>query len=364
MKRLAALILGVCLAPLVAAQGKDSLWEISTRMEMPDMPPEMKGMKIPGFGGMQKQTVCLGEGKEYEPDEQKNCQVVDQKRSGRMTTVTVRCKDGTMKIEREELSKDHWRAKMQMTSTRRGQEGEMVMHQEAKKVGRCDSAQEGHMSRETQKVLGDAKVQADAQAGEVGKECQKAAAGWPVAPGVFATYDQMAKSRKDALAQAKGNKDALKMVDASTPDVPACAKAKVDYCAKGKAAFGEAGSRKGYAAVMKRGKPAEVSAALKYCGNDLAPVTARHCKAAAGEADYAFVGAYCPEERKVLAKQHCAGRSYTAVEPKYRALCGGGDGGDAAPAEGGEKSPAQGAKDAGSQAVEEGVKKLKGLFGF
>lgn len=353
MKRLLGLVVGVCLVPLAAAEGKDNLWEITARMEMPDMPPEMKGMKIPGFGSPQKQTVCLAEGKKYESDKQKDCKVLDQKQSGRITRMTIQCKEGTMKMEREEISKDHWKLKMDMVS----ESGNMTMFEEAKRVGSCNAEQEGNMSRETQKVLGDAKVQTDANAAALGKECQKAAADWPASAQAFATYEQMASARKDALAKAKGNKDALKMTNAMYPDVPACAKAKTDYCGKSKAALREAGTRQGYAAVMGRGKPAEVKAALTYCGGDLAPLSARHCKAAVGDADYTFVAAHCPAERKELALQHCAGRAYTAVEPKYRALCGGGSGGDG-------ESAAAGAIDKGSAAVEQGVKKLKGLFGF
>lgn len=348
MKRLLGLVVGVCLAPLAAAEGKDKLWEITARMEMPDMPPEMKGMKIPGFGSPQKHTVCLAEGKKYESDKQKDCKVLDQKQSGRITRMTIQCKEGTMKMEREELSKDHWKLKMDMVSD----SGNMTMFEEAKKVGTCNAEQEGNMSRETQKVLGDAKVQADANAAALSRECQKAAADWPAAS-AFVAYDQMAAARKDALAKAKGNKDALKMANSMYPDLPACAKAKTDYCGKSKAALREAATRPGYAAVMGRGKPDEVKAALAYCGGELAPLSARHCKAAVGDADYPFVAAHCPAERKELALQHCAGRAYTAVEPKYRALCGGG--GD---------SIAQGAIDQGSAAVEQGVKKLKGLFGF
>lgn len=355
MKRLLAFVVGVCLVPLAAAEGKDNLWEITAHMEMPDLPPEMKGMKLPGFGSPQKHTVCLAEGKKYESDKQKDCKVLDQKQSGRISRMTIQCKEGTMKMEREEVNKDHWRVRMDIASD----SGKMSMFEEAKRVGSCNAEQEGHMSRETQKVLSDAKVQTDATAAALGKDCQQAVADWPASAQAFVAYEPMASARKDALAKAKGNKDALKMTNSLYPDVPACAKAKTDYCGKSKAALAEAGTRNGYAAVMARGKPAEVQSALAYCGGDLAPLSTRHCQAALGDADYTFVAAYCPGERKELAKEHCAGRSYTAVEAKYRALCGGGESVESAAAGG-----AQGAIDKGSEAVGQGVKKLKGLFGY
>lgn len=370
MRRLAGFILGVCLAPLVLAEGKDNLWEITMRMEMPGMPAEMKGMMIPGMGSPQKQTVCLAEGKKYESEKQKECKVLDQSQSGRITRMTIQCKDGTMKMEREEISKVHWRAKMVMTGSRRGSEGEMTMFEEAKRIGSCNADQEGNMSRESQKLLGDAKVQADSSAAMMGQECEKAAADWPSSPQYFAGYDQQSKLRKDAIAKAKGNKDTLKITNSMYPDIPGCAKAKASYCAKSKAALTEMGSRNGYAAVMKRAKASSVSVALSYCGSDAAPITARHCKSAVSAADYAFVGDYCPDERNALAKEHCAGRAYTAVEPKYRAICtGSGNGDDGGRAYTAAKSgtiagSVDSAQAAGAAAVEQGMKKLKGLFGF
>ena len=375
MKRLTGFILGACLAPLVLAEGTDSLWELTTRMEMPGMPPEMKGMKIPGMGSAQTQTMCLAENKKYESEKQKDCKVLDQSQSGRLTKLTVQCKDGTMKIEREDISKDHWRSKMEMTSSRRGSEGEMTMFQEARRIGPCDNNKEGNMSRETQKVLGDVKEQAAANAAMMGTECERAANDWPASAQPFAAYEQQAKARKDAIAKAKGRKDSLRMVDVMTPEIPGCAKAKADYCAKSKVAFAELSSRAGYAAVMKRGKSSgALSAAFTACGSgSLAPITARHCKAAVGDADYAFIGTYCPAERKELAVQYCSGRSYTAIEPKYRALCGSGSGGDdygptgaAQEAEKGDTAAGKerSGKDVAADVVEGGVKKLKGLFGF
>ena len=354
MRQLIVLVLAGCLTPLAAAQGKDKLWEITSRMEMADMPPEMRGMKIPGFGGSQKQTVCLAEGKQYESEQQKDCTITDQKQSGKITRMTIRCKEGTMKLEREEISKDHWRMKMDMTT-----DGEkMSMFEEAKRIGSCDAAQEGNISRESQQVLDEVKVQRDANAAQIGKECQEAASRWPSSSHAFSTYDELAKSRRKGVSDARGNKDALRMVDSTFPDIPGCAKARADYCAKSKSAFGNASSRKSYATILKQEKPAAVTQALSFCGHDLAPVTARHCKAALSDADYEFIGAYCPAERKVLAREHCAGRSYTAIEPKYRAICGGGDGSGDGGGEGGSVA------DKGAEAVEQGVKKLKGLFGF
>ena len=90
-----------------------------------------------------------------------------------------------------------------------------------------------------------------------------------------------------------------------------------------------------------------------------------------GESDFNFIGAYCPEERKVLARQYCAGRSYTAIDLKHRAICGGG-GYESSPAQAGSSRSGTASSAAGntaqpdvtSEAIEQGTKALKGLFGF
>ena len=118
MKRFAGLVLGVCVASLAMAQ--DSLWEITSEMEMPGMPPEMKGMKIPGMGSPNKQTMCVSEDRKYDTKDQKDCTITEQSQSGKITRIALKCKEGSMKIEREEISKDHWRAKMEMVSSTLG----------------------------------------------------------------------------------------------------------------------------------------------------------------------------------------------------------------------------------------------------
>lgn len=363
MKRLIGLILGACLAPTLWAQGKDGLWEITSKVEMPGMPAEMKGMKIPGFGEANKQTVCLKEGQKHEDEHQKECKVTNSSQTGKVYRATLVCKEMTMKMEHEQVSRDHWRSKMETSGGKRDEA--MTIASEGKRVGTCDSAKEGGMSRETQKVVDDANQNAAAQAAEIGKACKAAEGKWPAEAHAISGYDQYMKQRADTLGRMKGSKskDGSKLIEGQFPDAPGCAAAKAEYCAKSKNTAGEMATRKGYSAVLKRLDDSNVRSALSACGSDFASLTAKHCKAAVNEADYVFVAESCPVERVALGKQYCAGRAYTAVEPKYRALCGGGGESDVAEEKASvEKAPST--KEVGAEAVEQGMKKLKGLLGF
>jgi hypothetical protein len=68
----------------VAAQGKDDLWEVSSKMEMPGMP-----MSMPA----QVNRVCLGKNRKDEDliPKQDNCRVVDSKRTGNRLTYKMEC---------------------------------------------------------------------------------------------------------------------------------------------------------------------------------------------------------------------------------------------------------------------------------
>ena len=148
----------VALSPGAMAAGKDALWEITTQMQIEGMPEMPKGFSMPGMpGGLQKQTVCLAEGKQYEPEQQKECKVLEQKQVGRKMTMKVKCKEGTMTVENEQVSKDHWRSKVTMSGEHAG-----TINSEGKRVGTCDAASEGGMSRETQKMMGEVEAQSAA----------------------------------------------------------------------------------------------------------------------------------------------------------------------------------------------------------
>ena len=67
-----------------SAQGKDDLWEVSTKMEMPGMP-----MAMPA----QMNRVCLGKNRKDEEFVPKHgdCRMVDSKRVGNKFTYKMEC---------------------------------------------------------------------------------------------------------------------------------------------------------------------------------------------------------------------------------------------------------------------------------
>jgi hypothetical protein len=120
----------------------------------------------------------------------------------------------------------------------------------------------------------------------------------------------------------------------------------------------------------------------QMCDVSVASIKAAQCPRAAQGGSLAFLGAYCPVEAKPLAKEHCAGRDYTSkMGGKYAAFCmnylanADFENGDREPATGEGASPSRpkGAAPAaasqpptppsGSEQMQQGINKLKGLFG-
>jgi hypothetical protein len=91
-----------------------------------------------------------------------------------------------------------------------------------------------------------------------------------------------------------------------------------------------------------------------------APIAAAACKGGVSGRDWAFVADYCPAETKKLAGEHCAGRDYTsAMSSEYKPICAKYTGGFAQP----QRAAAKPAAPSAADAVKEGTRALKNLFG-
>ena len=131
--RLAALALAVVLSvsvPLAAsAAGNDELWEVSSQMNIPGMPP-----------GMGAKTVQVCRDKDPRKAEQgrdtKECTVTDFKQSGTHTTIRMSCPSGDTVIE-QDFNADHTEYQGTITMTRGN--SEMVVKTSGRKIGSCDA---------------------------------------------------------------------------------------------------------------------------------------------------------------------------------------------------------------------------------
>ena len=128
----AALVAMMALAAAspVAAQGKDDLWEHSSKMEMPGMP-----MAMPA----QVNRVCVSKNRKDEDliPTRDNCRVVDSKRAGNKLTYRMECAGNEpMTIVGEmTLGNNAYEGQMRMTMTKTNDTMNMALS--GKRVGDC-----------------------------------------------------------------------------------------------------------------------------------------------------------------------------------------------------------------------------------
>ena len=126
----AALIAALVASLPVSAQGKDELWEISSKMDMPGMP-----MAIPA----QVNRVCVGKSRKDEDlvPKQSNCRVVDSKRVGSKFTYKMECTGNEPMTMVGELTfgTNAYDGQMRMTMTKTNDTMNMAVS--GKRVGDC-----------------------------------------------------------------------------------------------------------------------------------------------------------------------------------------------------------------------------------
>ena len=127
----AAFLLVMLVASLPAsAQGKDDLWEISSKMDMPGMP-----MAIPP----QVNRVCVGKSRKDEDlvPRQSNCRVVDSKRVGSKFTYKMECTGNEPMTMLGEMTfgTNAYDGQMRMTMTKTNDTMNMAVS--GKRVGDC-----------------------------------------------------------------------------------------------------------------------------------------------------------------------------------------------------------------------------------
>ena len=137
----AAIVAGGCLAFFVvssgsaSAQGKDDLWEVTTKMEMPGMP-----MAMPA----QTNRSCVAKGgqdEDYIP-RRENCKVLESKRVGNKVTFKMACtgKDPMTVVGETTFTATSYDGKMAMSGKLDNQPYEMRQTYSAKRIGDCTVA--------------------------------------------------------------------------------------------------------------------------------------------------------------------------------------------------------------------------------
>jgi hypothetical protein len=313
-------ILGLLALPAAsAAQEREpgTYWEQTVQMEAQGfaMPPTKQKVCVP-LSGFQDPPGTKGSD---------DCKATDVVQRGSKMTWKMTCPASKMTGEGEmDHRGDSYSGKVLMKSP----DGEMRMVMSGKKLGGdCDA---GERKREAMAQL------------KKGQEMQAQA---------------MAKSCDDAVRNLSVE---LFVGPAAMCKEPA---QKSQFCAG-------ISSRQGFTTLMKGGE-SRFKDAASFCGKDPAAIRAQNCASALKEDAVEFVGQYCPEQRNQLAQRECAGRDFTTVDRKYAAFCNryaremleatAAQNKAKAKVPAPPKDPSQKAQD---QAVDQGKKAVKGVFGF
>lgn len=331
--------------PLAAlAAGQDELWEVSSQMNVPGMPA--------GMGAM-THRVCQDRdpSKHSAPvPEKENCQVTDVKQSGQRTTMTVTCPDSKTFIEHTyNAARTEYKGTMRMS----GRDGEMTMNTTGRKVGSCDAAAE-RRKQQTQvaAIQGQAaqaqaamKQQYDLQISECGEAVRT------MQYGKLGMYGQCRQQPEYCKAMAS--------VPEAKPALSACTARQAEFCRRYR-------TEEGF--LLAKADPN----AAAGCGVSVAQVQAELCPGAAQKESLAFLGRYCIAEAKPLAEKHCAGRDFTALRAgkgardKYDDFCMAYLSNASLAGTSRREAPAaqtSAPADPVSQGINQGINKLRGLFG-
>jgi hypothetical protein len=327
------------------AQNNGELWEITSQMNIPGMPA--------GMGG-QTQRVCQGDDPERrakEDKDQQDCKVTDKKQTATRLQVTMTCKQGTMIIDQQyNAARTEFKGSMKVNT----RDGDMTINTTGRKVGACNVQQANKAREKELQEKADAFKKEHAALMAQGAAAQKQYVDGQIKQ-CAAALDSMQWRGFGVYSQCYKKTDASckTSIDASnqmSPEIARTCNARIaDFCKRYQTQEG-----------FLKAKADENAAQM--CGVTTASIKEAQCPKAAQGGSLAFLGAYCPNEAKPLAQEHCAGRDYTSkMGGKYAAFCQNYLAN--ADFERPRPSATQQATDTVKQGVSKGLDKLKGLFG-
>jgi hypothetical protein len=348
MKRIwgGAWLAAACMAGGSAlAANNGELWEVTTQMNVPGMPAGM---------GSNTSRVCNATGdprKQAEAGPTQKCKVVDSKQSGNRFTMTLDCPEGRAVIENAyNAAHTEYKGSMKMTMRDGNQ---MTMNMAGRKVGSCDAEQ---AKRERDEQVASARRQGEQAQAMIAANDKQQIQNCAKAPeamnlGLLGTY-----ARCDMM---QGTCEQMAANDATKRVATACLSSRAQLCKRYQTMEG----------FLKANGSEEIAQA---CQLDRQALAASHCPRAAKGENLAYLARYCPAEAKPIAEQHCVGRSYTsAPQDKYSDFCSryvaaasleSAPARRRAPQAAETPKPAQ-PQDGVTQGVQQGINKLKGLFG-
>ncbi len=280
--RTAPLCVALLLPALVHAQGKDELWEVTTKMEMAGMP-----MAMPA----QTSKVCTPAGQSgnaQKVPQDDNCRMVESKQSGNKFTFKVVCEGKDKMTGEGEFTSgaNSYTGVVRMKGMMEGERVDMTQSFSGRRVGNCNYAEQGKKARE-QVAKAEAQVaQATAQA------CTQAVD--ELSPAVFTI---------------EGLKDT-------------CAAYKPKFCGRATQVGKEMLDPSGYSAARKRYQRQQLDDALRLCGQNPDSILRSACGASVQKRAWAFTAENCPAEAKDVSAKNCDGRAYTAaMSSEYAPVC-------------------------------------------
>jgi len=349
-------LVGSLLVPCAASAAEDGeLWEVTTQMNVPGMPA--------GIGGMTTQ-VC----KDKDPRKEvargkdtKDCKVTDLKQSGNRVTMTMTCPQGKSVMDMTYNSAHtEYKGSVRMT----GDRGEMTMNMSGRKLGSCDLAQA--------RAERDARTAEAKAMGDRARASMKANEDMAI-QGCNEAVETMRAEKLGVYTMCSDHPEACESMAKSQPRAAAVCKPKrAEFCRRYQ-------TEEGF--IKARGD----EQGAKVCGTSTQKVKASLCPQAAKSESLDFLGRFCPVEAKPIAQTHCVGRGYTAGRSftfagtkkgdKYETFCRNylsnadfaererDNGATKAAAPSGGSVQKQGTDAATSEAINQGINKLKGLFG-
>lgn len=291
-----ALALGLSATGAVLAQaGTGNLYSVTSKMEIQGMPFAMPANTVQVCGPKNDTSDKM-----VPRDE--NCTVSNFRRTGNKSSFTMVCTGEnpmTATGEFETLANDGYRGRMQMKGKMEGEDMDMTMNFEGKKIRDCDYATESP------------EAQGRAMLAKTCEEMLRMPA-WQSYES-FSGPDAVCASFKPRYCSAMLS-NSLK--PATIRDADYLGQAQANAGGRGSptiwTAFQACGTTR-QAALAKTCPMAEKSRDYPfitgYCPENLA----RACAAADPSKDYEFVIPSCPAQAQAAAAKHCAGRDFTAM---------------------------------------------------